>query len=58
MVSLITFLNHFCRLEPFSALDWILIEIKPLSLEFSRNMFKRQNNGAIQITSKIFIEDA
>jgi len=42
VVSLNTFLNNFGRLVPFSAVAWILIEIKLWSLDPFRKMFKRQ----------------
>jgi len=42
VVSLNTFLNNLGRLEPFSAVAWILIEIKLLSLDPFRKMFKCQ----------------
>jgi len=44
VVSLNTFLNNVGRLEPFNTVAWILIEIKLLSLDPFRKMFKRQKN--------------
>ena len=36
------FLNNFGRLEPFSTVAWLLIEIKLWSLDPFRKMFKHQ----------------